>query len=59
VSFADGGVTLATADLSAGTATLTWPSPSPGTHTLQATYNGDPSFSGSSSPTVSETIAAA
>jgi hypothetical protein len=56
VTFADGTTTLGTVDLSAGTATLTYPSLTSGAHTLSATYNGDPNFAGSSSPPVSETV---
>jgi YVTN family beta-propeller protein len=61
VAFTDGGTTLASgvAPNASGVATFTASTLTVGTHTLAATYAGDPNYAGSSSNTVIETINAA
>jgi Big-like domain-containing protein len=57
VTFLDGSVTLGTSTLnSADTATFTTSALVAGSHSLTASYSGDPSFSGSSSSTVSDQV---
>jgi hypothetical protein len=56
VTFSDGATSLGTATLSSGTATLTTSALSVSSHSLTATYNGDSSFSGSSSTTLTQVV---
>ncbi len=49
VTFSDGATSLGTVPLANGTATFNVPKFSAGSHTITATYNGDGSFSASSS----------
>jgi Bacterial Ig-like domain (group 3) len=57
VIFRDGATTLGSSALDAGGfATLSVSSLSAGTHTVTAQYNGDSTFSGSTSPALSQTV---
>jgi hypothetical protein len=56
VTFSDGANALATVNLTAGTATLVWPSLGAGAHALTAVYNGDANFAASTSPVLNETV---
>ncbi len=57
VTFFDGSTTLGTSTLSStDTATLTTSSLAAGSHSLSASYGGDPNFSGSSSSAVSDQV---
>ncbi len=57
VTFYQGSTSLGTATLSGGTATLNTHFSSAGTYKLSATYGGDSTYTGSTSSSVSETIA--
>jgi autotransporter-associated beta strand protein len=59
VEFFDGAVSLGTASLSAGVATLTTSNLSVAGHSITAVYLGSSGFSGSTSNSVSQTVAAA
>jgi hypothetical protein len=56
VSFRDGGTTLATASLSAGTAAYTTSTLSAGSHSITAVYTGDDAYFGSSSQPVIQQV---
>ena len=56
VTFQDGGTTLGTAGLSAGTAVFHTPSLSAGAHTLTAVYLGDGNFASSTAAGVAVTV---
>jgi hypothetical protein len=60
VNFEDGGVTIAgcaaKALTAAGTATCSFTYPGAGTHSITATYSGNPTFAGSTSPTLTQTV---
>jgi hypothetical protein len=58
VTFMDGATPVGTVDLTGGTATLTLSSLAVGTHALSAVYNGDANFTGSTSATLNQTVAA-
>jgi uncharacterized repeat protein (TIGR01451 family) len=59
VTFRDGASTLGTVPLSGATATFTTSSLAVGSHSITATYNGDGSFSPSTSPALTQTVNAA
>ncbi|MFK4145116.1 beta strand repeat-containing protein, partial [Streptomyces sp. NPDC004065] len=56
VDFYDGATLIGTATLTGGTATLTTSSLAVGSHPLTATYSGDASFTGSTSPVDTQTV---
>jgi hypothetical protein len=56
VSFRDGDATISVRPLSGGRASLVTSSLSAGPHTLTAAYGGDPSFGGSASPALTQTV---
>lgn len=56
VSFLDGSTILGSVTLSGGVATFTTSTLSVGSHSLTATYSGNSSFSGSTSPVVVQTV---
>jgi Autotransporter beta-domain/Bacterial Ig-like domain (group 3) len=57
VTFMDGAATLGTGALSGGTATFTTAALSSGSHSITAVYGGDSNNTGSSSSTVTATVA--
>jgi uncharacterized repeat protein (TIGR01451 family) len=59
VTFKDGGVSIGSGTLSAGTATFTTSTLTAGAHSITAVYSGDSNFSGSSSPTLTQTVSPA
>ena len=59
VTFRDGATVLGTAALTNGTATFSTSALTAGSHSITATYNGDTSFSTSTSPAVTQVVAAA
>ncbi|KUN75600.1 hypothetical protein AQJ66_35610 [Streptomyces bungoensis] len=56
VAFFDGAILIGSAPLSGGVATLSTSSLGVGTHSLTATYNGNPSYNGSTSPVDPQTV---
>src|SRR4029077_20453918 len=56
VTFTDGTTTLGTASLSGGTATFIKSALSVGSHTICASYAGDPNFYGSTAPPISQIV---
>lgn len=56
VTFMDGSTTLGTGTLSGGTATYATSSLTVGTHSITASYGGDSAYSGSTSPTLTQTV---
>jgi hypothetical protein len=58
VQFFDGFTSLGTAQVVAGSATLQYSNLSSGTHSITASYGGDTSYNVSTSPEVSQTVAA-
>ena len=56
VTFKDGTTTLATSAVVSGKASFTTSSLAAGSHSISAVYGGDASFSGSASPTLSQTV---
>src|SRR5205823_4041813 len=56
VTFQDGAATLGTGTLSVGTAPLTTSGLGGGAHSITAIYGGDASFTGSTSPILTQTI---
>jgi uncharacterized repeat protein (TIGR01451 family) len=56
VTFKDGATTLGTVPLSGATASFTTSSLAVGNHSITATYNGDGSFSPSTSPALTQTV---
>ncbi len=56
VTFKDGATTLGTSTVAGGTASLSNSSLAAGPHSISAVYGGDASFSGSTSPTLSQTV---
>ena len=56
VTFEDGATTLGSAELNQGRATLTISSLAVGAHSITAVYGGDSTFSGSTSPVLTQTI---
>lgn len=59
VTFRDGGTVLGTAALAAGSAAFTTGDLIAGPHTITAVYSGDPSYAGSTSAALTQTVAAA
>jgi len=59
VSFRDGGTILGTAPLAAGSAAFTTSDLAAGPHTITAVYSGDPSYAGSTSAGLIQTVTAA
>jgi hypothetical protein len=58
VVFTEGTTTVATATLSNGIASATYLSPSAGSHTITATYQGNLDFTPSTSPSITTTVSA-
>ncbi len=56
VRFSDGATTLGTATVTNGVATLAVPSLATGSHSLQAAYSGDGSYTSSNSAALSQTV---
>jgi hypothetical protein len=56
VTFKDGATTLGTGTLSSGKATFTTKTLAVGSHSITATYGGSSSFSGSTSPVLTQTV---
>ena len=56
VTFKDGATTLGTGTLSSGKATLASKTLAVGSHSITATYGGSSSFSGSTSPVLTQTV---
>jgi len=56
VTFKDGATALATVPLSGTTATFTTSSLTAGSHSITASYNGDATFSASTSPTLTQVV---
>ena len=56
VSFFDGGALLGTGTLAGGVATFSTSALAVGSHSLTAVYGGDASFTGSTSPVVTQTV---
>jgi hypothetical protein len=56
VTFFDGTLSLGTVNVAAGKASFTTSSLSNGTHSIKAVYNGDSSFAGSTSATITQTV---
>ena len=56
VTFKDGATTLGTSTVAGGTASFSTSSLAAGSHSITAVYGGDASFSGSTSPTLSQTV---
>lgn len=59
VRFQDGGTALGTSTLSGGVATWTTAALGVGSHAIAAVYSGDANNAGSTSPVITETVAAA
>ena len=56
VQFLDGAISLGSIVLSGGTASLTTANLTVGSHSITATYSGDPNFSGSTSSVLTQTV---
>jgi hypothetical protein len=57
VTFQDGGSVLGTGTLAGGTATFTTSGLTGGVHSITAVYGGDATFTGSTSPALTQTVA--